>query len=72
MFVCLSRRNRTETAVDDDDDDAVFMFVSVESSFKTRFELLQNDERCVKFSSVWCYKHVFCCVVDDQLFFGRD
>lgn len=21
---------------------------------------------------MWCYKHVFCCVVDDQLFFGRD
>ena len=46
-----------------DDDDAVFVFVKM---LKARLKIDLNYYRVMKdletFCSVWCYKHVLCCV----------
>lgn len=68
MAVYLSRRNRMENAADDD---AVFVFVKM---LKARLEIDFNYYRMMKdlqtFCSVWCYKVVLCCVLDEELILG--
>ncbi len=53
------------------DDDVVFVFVKM---LKARLKIDFNYHRMMKdletFSSLWCYKDVLCCVVNDELFFG--
>ena len=69
MAVYLSRRNKIETAVDDD---AVFVFVKIlKARLKIDFKYYRMMKDLEKFSSVWCYKHVLCSCVDEELFFGH-
>ena len=66
MLVYLSRRNRTETAVDDD---AVFMVVKM---LKARFKLDLNCYTMMKDVKSFLMRgvvNVICCVVDDELMF---
>ena len=63
MAIYLRGRNRIETAVDDDAD---FVFVKIlKAYFKIDFNYYRMMKDLEKFSSVWCYKHVPCTVVDD-------